>query len=89
MSYSFLENDAQKKIFRFIKESDDLNNVPPTLGVVAQAFSADSEVLSLLAQIKKTIVANENKDNLVISFEEFIRRSKFVTLFNSVHDQIS
>jgi replicative DNA helicase len=86
LAYSFLENDAQKKIFKFVIDSDNLNEVPPTPGMIAQAFPSDPEVLGFLSQIKKTFVPNENKDSLLKSFEEFIKRSKFVTLFNSVHD---
>lgn len=86
LSYTFLENDAQKKVFKFILDSEALNGVPPTTGIIAQAFPAEPEVLNLLSQVKKTFIANENKDGLITSFEDFIRRSKFVGLFNSVHD---
>lgn len=86
LSYTFLENDHQKKVFKFILDSEALNGVPPTTGIIAQAFPAEPEVLNLLSQVKKTFIANENKDGLITSFEDFIRRSKFVGLFNSVHD---
>ena len=86
LSYTFLENDAQKKVLKFILDSEALNGVPPTIGTIAQAFPAEPEVLNLLSSVKKTFVANENKDGLITSFEDFIRRSKFVGLFNSVHD---
>jgi len=86
LSYAFLENDHQKKVFKFILDSEALNGISPTTGIIAQAFPAEPEVLNLLSQIKKTFVANENKDGLITSFEDFIRRSKFVGLFNSVHD---
>jgi len=86
LSYTFLENDHQKKVLKFILDSEALNGVPPTIGTIAQAFPAEPEVLNLLSQVKKTFVPNENKDGLITSFEDFIRRSKFVGLFNSVHD---
>lgn len=86
LSYSFLENDAQKKVFKFTFDSDNLNENPPTPGIIAQAFPAEPEVLSLLTQLKKTQVPNENKDQVVDSFEEFVKKSKFVKLFNDVHD---
>ena len=86
LSYTFLENDSQKKVFKFILDSEALNGVPPTTGIIAQAFPAEPEVLNLLSSIKKTFVENEHKDGLITSFEDFIRRSKFVGLFNSVHD---
>lgn len=86
LSYSYLESDAQKKVLKFILDSDSINGVTPTVGVIAQAFTTDATIIALLSQIKNAHVPNEKKDEIVNSLETFIKRSKFVNLFNSVHD---
>lgn len=84
--YSFLENDAQRKVFKFIFDSEITSNTIPTIGVISQAFSSDQEIITLLSQAKKTSLSTEQKEALISSFELFIKRSKFVKLFNDVHD---
>lgn len=86
LSYNYLENDAQKKVFKYVFDSDNLNENPPTPGMIAQAYPAEPEVISLLNQLKKIRVPNESKDSIVSSLEEFIKKSRFVELFNDVHD---
>lgn len=86
LQYTYLESDAQKKLFKYVFDYCDVQNVLPTPGIIAQAFHADSDVLAFLKQVKDTTLQHKDRDNIISSFEEFIRKSKFVALFNSAHD---
>lgn len=84
LKYHFLANEAQKKVVKYIYEHFDVHNVIPTPGVVSQLFPLDKEVTSLLATLKKTEVGADKFDTILSTFEQFIRKSRFLALYNKV-----
>lgn len=84
LKYHFLETEAQKKVVRYIFEVSEIQRVPPTIGAIGQAFANDKEVISLLSQVKKAQVPLEAHDGIIESFEVFIRKAMFVSVYEKV-----
>ena len=84
LQYHYLENEAQKKVFKYIVESSEINNVVPTVGTIGQTFKTDKDIISLLSRIKKANVTNENHDLILDSFETFIKDSRFQACYDHV-----
>lgn len=86
LKYHFLESDAQKQVFKFIIDSYQTAESIPTLGVIAQNFSANKEILSFLNEVKEIKINKEEGEQLLEQFENFIKHSRFIEIFNTTHD---
>jgi replicative DNA helicase len=86
LKFHYLESDAQKQVFKFITDTYQTTETLPTIGVIAQNFSANKEVLSLLNEIKNTNGSKQEGEQLIEQFEEFIKHSRFIEVFNTTHD---
>lgn len=84
LKFHYLHTEAQKLVVRYVYEYSELQGVAPTPGLIAQAYPSDKEVISLLAQVKKAEILPENHDQIITSFEAFIRKSKFLALYTKV-----
>lgn len=82
LKFHYLQNEAQKKVLKFIYDSHDVNSKIPTVGIVGQSFIDDKEVMALLAQIKKVEVHNDAYEAILDQFEDFIKRSRFIALYS-------
>lgn len=86
LKYHYLENDAQKQVFKFIIDSYQTTETLPTLGTIAQNFSANKEVLSFLNEVKSIKINKEEGELLLSQFEDFVKHSRFIEIFNTTHD---
>jgi replicative DNA helicase len=84
LKYHYLQSEAQKKIVQFLFDSFEVNNVIPTIGIVGQSFTNDKDVIALLSQIKKIEISNDLHDAILSEFESWIKKSKFIALYNKV-----
>lgn len=85
LKYNYLETNAQKEVFRYIIESHNLGTTLPTIGIIAQNFSGDKEIVSFLDSVKKCQINKDESDLLLDQLEKFIKHSKFVEMFNNSH----
>lgn len=81
LKFHYLQNDAQKKVLKFVYDSFDVNGKVPTVGVVGQSFTQDKEVIALLSQVKKVEVPKDVHEVILQEFESFIKKSKFIALY--------
>lgn len=88
IKYSFLESEHHKRIFQFIFDFYDVEGKIPTIGVISQGLKSDNQVLKFLGDVKRSqeILTKENRDALISQLETFIKRSKFVQLYNKTHE---
>lgn len=86
LKYHFLENDAQKQVFKFLITSYQTTEQIPTVGVIAQNFSANQDVLAFLKEVKDLKISKEESELLLEQFENFIKHSRFIEIFNTTHD---
>lgn len=86
LKYHFLESDAQKHVFKFIFDTFQTTNTFPSVGVIAQNFSSDKEVVSFLNDVKKSEVKKEDGEHLLNQLQIFIKNSRFIEIFNTTHD---
>jgi len=82
LKYNYLPSEPYKKIFQYIFDFYGANKKPPTIGVIAQNVRDD---LNLLAQVRECDVY-DSKDQILKSFEKFIKDSRFFNLHNEVTD---
>jgi replicative DNA helicase len=86
LKYHYLENDSQKQVFKYILDLYETTESLPTLGVIAQNFSANKDVLSFLSEVKNIKVNKEDGELLLNQLEVFIKHSRFIEIFNTTHD---
>lgn len=84
LKYHFLQSEAEKKIFKYIYEYTDINSQVPTIGIMGQTFGRDQDVLSFLKRVKDATIAKDQYDNMLVSLEEYIRRSRFIHVYETV-----
>ena len=85
LKYNYLETNAQKEVFRYILESHSVGAVIPTIGVIAQNFGGDREIISFLEQVKKIQVNKDECDLILEQLEKFIKNSRFVEVYNNTY----
>lgn len=86
LKYHYLENDGQKQVFKYIIDLYQTTEALPTLGVIAQNFSANKDVLSFLNEVKEAKINKEEGELLLEQLENFIKHSRFIEIFNTTHD---
>ena len=84
LKYHFLQSDSQKKLVKYLFELQEVQKSIPTIGMVGQAFATDKDVIALLSQIKKSQVSNDQHEAILTSFEQFIKKSRFIALYSKV-----
>lgn len=85
LKYNYLENNAQKQVFRYIIENHSLGLSVPTVGVIAQNFGGDKDVINFLDAVKKTQINKDESDILLEQLEKFIKNSRFVEVYNNTY----
>jgi len=86
LKYHYLENDGQKQVFKYMLDCFQTTESLPTLGVIAQNFSANKDVLAFLNTVKEVKVDKSDGELLLEQLEGFIKHSKFIEIFNTTHD---
>ena len=85
LKYQYLETESQKMVYRYILEHQEINGRAPTVGLIGQSFPSNSEVLSLLSQIKKVNIT-ESKDEIVSALELFLKEVRFILMYETLGD---
>lgn len=85
LKYEFLQTEAQKKVVKYIFESYVLQGTSPTLGMIAQAFSTNTDVIALLSRIK-TLNIQGKDESILKAFEGFIKDLRFQAVLKKVAD---
>lgn len=80
LKYEYLENEHQKEVYRFILSTHDLNGKQPSYGTMFQAFSKSSDILTLVSDIKETVITDQ-EENLLTQLEEYIKNLRFADIY--------
>lgn len=83
LRYEFLQTESEKLVYKYILNHYSLHDSLPTLGVIVQNLPPSQDVMSLLSQIKEVKVTTNSKQ-LIPTLESFIRKSRFVSLYEKV-----
>lgn len=78
LKFSYLQIESEKKLWQWVVKTYDLKGRIPTMGQMQQHFQDDDSVLEKLEQIREADVDENNHDDLLASFEKFIKRMKFL-----------
>lgn len=78
MQYSYLNNEPEKQIFKYIFDFHGANNKTPTVGLISQHVNS-RDGLSVISKIAECNIYDK-KDDILEKFEEFIRRARFIEL---------
>lgn len=89
IKYSYLPSVPYKEILKYMNNYSDLNGSMPSIGTLVQDLSKrkekdNKEIISVLASIKK--VAVPNKDNLLRTFDDFLKKASFLETYPSIAD---
>jgi hypothetical protein len=85
LKYQYLENEAQKNVFKYLYDTYNVTSTVPSVGVIGQNFSSHAETISFLAQVKKA-QKPENEQLLLTQFEEHIKKVRFAHMLNEAVD---
>lgn len=85
LEFNYLPDESHKKIWKGIKDSFQLTNKCPTIGILNEKFKDDQETLDLLVKIKKCKIPEV--DNIFPSFERFIKEIRFIALYEETGKQ--
>lgn len=87
LKYQYLETESQKKVLKYIYDFSSVSfGAAPTVGMIAQAHSTEKDVLNLLGTVKKVQLIRGMEDNLLASFETFIKNRRFIVLHDKLAD---
>lgn len=86
LKFHYLYSDTQKKVIKAILDYYDVNNRPPTIGILGQSFSTDTDVINFLSRIKNLVIEKEQYDSILETFEAFIIDSRFRVLYEKIGD---
>lgn len=84
LQYHYLQSDPQKRVVKYLYDTQSLLKSIPTIGMVAQAHLTNKDVLALLGQIKKITITNDQHEAILKSFEDFIKKSKLIAAYTKV-----
>lgn len=84
LQYSYISNKdgPYKEIFKYIFDYHAANNAAPTMGMLVQNITA-KEALPIIGRIREANIF-DTKDQIVATFEDFIRRARFADLYKQV-----
>lgn len=82
LKFNFLPEEVHKEVFREIKAQYSIDGKIPTVGTLKVALRKDRKALDFLDLIKNTDPADP--DVLISGFEDFIKQSRFVELYDDV-----
>lgn len=78
LQYSYLNSEPEKQIFKYIFDFHSANNKTPTVGLISQHVNS-RDATSIIAKIAECNIYDK-KDTILETFEEYIRRAKFIEL---------
>jgi len=86
LKYQYLHTEAQKKVFKYVIDLYNTSSIVATIGTIGQAYSTDLEVITLLSKAKNIVVTKEQQQEVISSFENFIKDSRFRILYDRLGD---
>lgn len=84
LQYSFIPTQEYKAVFKYIFDYYGTSKKAPTIGMMSQHFT-DPKSVSLLNKIRETNVF-DSKEQIVGTFEEFIKDARFMSLHQKSAD---
>jgi len=87
LKFSFLQVEAEKKLWQYVVGRYDKTGRIPTLGQLQQHFLENDSVLDLVGDIADVEVEEgETYDGLLETFESFIKKMKFLEANDKIAD---
>lgn len=90
LSYSFLQSEAEKELWKFVTGRYGKTGRIPTIGQIQQKFSngkkLDEAVLELLEEISDVEVEDGDDEGILDSFEKFIKQMMFLESNDAMAD---
>lgn len=84
LKYSYLVTEQQKKFWKKAVQLFKLKNRTPSLGLLQVEFRKDDDMLDFILDVKEATVFD--KDGLIEEFQNFIKESKFVEIFENASE---
>lgn len=80
LKYSFLQEEAEKKLWQYISKNYDRTGRISTIGQLQQKFISSEKVLDLIEEINDVEVedTNEAHDSILSSFQEYLKQMMFL-----------
>lgn len=87
LKFSYLQEEAEKKLWQWVAKRYDLTGKVPTIGQIQQQFVDDERVLEKLEEIGDVEIDENGGYELIIdSFEKFIKKMKFLEVNDKIAD---
>ena len=89
LKFSYLQDEAQKKLWQWIVKTESRTGRVPTWGAVQQQFGEDDTVLDVLDAIGEVEIDPDDlrDDNATLEgFEKFIKKMKFLEVNDRITD---
>ena len=87
LKFSYLQEEAEKKLWQWVIKRYDLTGKVPTIGQIQQQFVDDERVLEKLEEIGDVEIDENGGYELIIdSFEKFIKKMKFLEVNDKIAD---
>lgn len=89
LKFSYLQDEAQKKLWQWIVKTESRTGRVPTWGAVQQQFGEDDAVLDVLDAIGEVEIDPDDlrDDNATLEgFEKFIKKMKFLEVNDRITD---
>jgi len=87
LKYSYIKQAPMKEVFKYIFDYHSSTTKPPTIGLLSQNVG-NKEALPLIGKIRECNIY-DRKDDILLGFEEFIRRSRTMALILECKDLIN
>ena len=84
LKLNYLPNDNYKRIWKEIVSLYKIGSKHPTFGQLVEHFKKDIPCLKIIGKIKR--IVTPDYDSIIVSLEDYIKRSKFVELYDKVGD---
>lgn len=84
LKYTMLPATYHKLVWKFISDTYSVSGKVPSIGVVGERFSIDSDVQEFLVEVSK--VTLPKRDQILVQFELFIQQTRFVQLYHELGD---
>ena len=87
LKFSYLQEEAEKKLWQWVTKRYDLTGKVPTIGQIQQQFVDDERVLEKLEEIGDVEIDENGGYELIIdSFEKFIKKMEFLEVNDKIAD---
>ena len=86
LKYSFLQTEAEKKVWQWTILRYDKTGRIPTIGQLQQQFIDNDDALDLISDMKDLRITDEKIEPILDSFEEYIKQMKFLEANDKIAD---